>query len=560
MKNTNKRGIKNLADICVAKGIEYAVFSPGSRCAPLVMAFNRQEKIQTFTIVDERSAAFFALGIAQQTRKPVVLVCTSGTAALNYAPAIAEAYYQRLPLLVLTADRPIEWIDQADMQSIRQPHIYSNYIKKSFVLPQHSSDIDTWMSDRIVSEAINHCVYPDFGPVHINIPMQEPLYDQIEYDEHEKPKHIKIASTQNQLSLETLEELKQIWQTCEKKLILVGLHVPSTELNTLLEDLCVGDGSVAVFVEHTANLSSSHFFHNIDRLIECFDEEQKRDFQPDLVLTIGGMIVSKKVKVYLRKYRPRYHWHFDKTAAHYDTFQALSHIIPLDATAILPHFKQEKSTHSYQKRLKDFDHLLAKKQAAYSKEIPFCDYQVMETVLHSLPQNSLLQLGNSTPVRYANLFELDDSISVYANRGVGGIDGAVSTAAGAASVCSEITTHITGDLAFFYDSNALWNRHLPHNLRIILINNDGGNIFRIIKGPDEIEELEDYFETQNPVNARQLVENFELDYYFCADNNTLKELLSTFFEKSTKAKVLEVATPNKMSAEVMRKYFEKLRE
>lgn len=176
--NTDKIHIQHLAGICAIKGIEYAVISPGSRCAPLTIAFNRQKEIECISIIDERSAAFVALGIAQQTEKPVALICTSGSAILNYAPALAEAYYQKIPLLVLSADRPNEWIDQGENQSIQQFEVYKNYIKKSFQLPlQVNNDKDLWYSDRIVSEAINTCMYPDFGPVHINIPLREPLYE-----------------------------------------------------------------------------------------------------------------------------------------------------------------------------------------------------------------------------------------------------------------------------------------------------------------------------------------------------------------------------------------------
>ena len=557
MKNTNKRGIKHLADICVTKGIEHAVFSPGSRCAPLVMAFHRHPNIKTYNIVDERAAAFFALGIAQQTRQPVVLVCTSGTASLNYAPAIAEAYYQRIPLLVLTADRPAEWIDQADMQSIRQHQVYHNYIKKSFQLPQHEDDVSIWHNDRIISEAINGCVYPDFGPVHINVPLQEPLYEEIEYPEETTHKCIDIPTTVPQLSAKALKNLKEIWGQSERKLILVGLHQPSPTLHTILHHLCEQDKSVVVFKEYTSNLPNDSFFYNIDRLLDSYTEEQKEKFRPDLVLTIGGMVVSKKIKLYLRKYSPKHHWHFDKTAAHFDTFQSLTHVLPIEAYQVLKHFKHSTSTATYQNDLKEFDDLLEQKQNEFIKKAPYSDFQIMETVLGKLPDSSLLQLGNSTPVRYANLFNIDArrNIIFHANRGVGGIDGAMSTAAGAASTTDKITTHISGDLSFFYDSNALWNRHLPANLRIILINNNGGNIFRIIKGPDRIEELEDFFEVKHLVQAQKLVENFGLYYYFCSDKATLVETLAHFFEESDKAKVLEIATPNEKSAATLRDYF-----
>ena len=188
---SEKIAIQNLVDICAKKGVEKIVISPGSRNAPIILAFSKHPKIECLSVVDERSAAFFALGIAQQSQKTVAIACTSGTAALNFAPAIAEAYYQKIPLLVLTADRPVEWIDQADSQSVRQNNIFSNYIKKSFQLPQKiTSDDDIWYNDRMISEAINTCHFPDKGPVHINIPFTEPLYEGFD-EKIRKPKILK---------------------------------------------------------------------------------------------------------------------------------------------------------------------------------------------------------------------------------------------------------------------------------------------------------------------------------------------------------------------------------
>lgn len=172
----NKIGIRHLAEICAAKGIENIIISPGSRNAPIILAFKQQSGIHCLSIVDERSASFFALGMAQQTGKTVAIACTSGTAVLNYAPAIAEAFYQKVPLLIITADRPVEWIDMADSQTIRQKDIFKNYIQKSVELPQTiNTEDELWHTDRLINEAINSCVYPVSGPVHINFPFTEPL-------------------------------------------------------------------------------------------------------------------------------------------------------------------------------------------------------------------------------------------------------------------------------------------------------------------------------------------------------------------------------------------------
>ena len=169
--------VVNIAEICARKGVENVVLSPGSRCAPLTIAFARHPKLTVRTVSDERAAAFIALGMAQTTGKPTVLICTSGTAALNYAPAVAEAFFLQVPLLVLTADRPPEWIDQLDGQTIRQQQVYGQHIKRSFDFPVALENPDAvWHTERMVSEALNEAVAYPAGPVHINVPLREPFY------------------------------------------------------------------------------------------------------------------------------------------------------------------------------------------------------------------------------------------------------------------------------------------------------------------------------------------------------------------------------------------------
>jgi len=317
--NTDKKAIRHLAKICAAKGIEEVVFSPGSRCAPMVIAFNAEQKITCRSVVDERSAAFIALGMAQRSRKTVGLVCTSGSAALNYAPAISEAFYQEVPLLILTADRPAKWIDQGDMQTIRQNEVYRNYCKGSFVL---NTDAHSEESDRMINEAIDMTQGVAPGPVHINIPLDEPLYGLVDTTS-DTPLVEEATLEIPSLEASLLTELKSEWGSSEKRMILVGLMNPNPELNSILEQLA--QQGAAVFTETTSNLHSEHFLPGIDRVIDTLSEEEKSWFQPDLVVTCGGYVVSKKVKLYLRKYAPKHHWHIHPSGKSWDTFEVLNH-------------------------------------------------------------------------------------------------------------------------------------------------------------------------------------------------------------------------------------------
>lgn len=567
-QTTDKYNVHQMAVLMVKMGIEQVVFSPGSRNAPMVIAFHAVESLECICLVDERAAAFFALGLAQQSRKPVAIVCTSGTAALNYAPAIAEAYYQEIPLLVLTADRPTEWIDQADMQSLRQPRIYANYIKRSFELPLHdATETDRWHARRTVCEAINHTQFPTPGPVHINVPLREPLYNLVAVEDldDEAIRPIATVALADKLDENVFDQLNKIWQTSRKILIVVGVHEPDEQLADWLERAAEQYGAL-VLTETISNLNRPAFLPAIDRVVDTLTAEQLTELRPDLVVTLGGMIVSKKLKTFLRQNPPKYHWDFDQNYRHQDTFQSLTHIVPARPHGFFEqlfstNYNIENRSADYINKFKKIDLQRAKTQRRYLAQLEFCDFTVMRDLLAHQPENSVFQFGNSTPIRYANLFGIapENGQVSFANRGVGGIDGAASTASGFAFNTDKIVTHITGDLAFFYDSNALWNRRLPRNLRIVMINNSGGNIFRIIPGPTKSGYLEGFFEHQQQLSARLLCENFGVDYRFADSQATLDEVLTDFYEMSETARVLEIATDSERSAAALRNYFDYLR-
>jgi 2-succinyl-5-enolpyruvyl-6-hydroxy-3-cyclohexene-1-carboxylate synthase len=558
---SEKAGIKNLVEICVQKGIEKIIISPGSRNAPLILAFSKHPGIECLSIVDERSAAFFALGIAQQSKKTVAIACTSGTATLNFAPAIAEAFYQKIPLLVLTADRPVEWIDQADSQTIKQNNIFSNYIKKTFQLPQKiTSKDDIWYNDRIISEAINTCQFPDKGPVHINIPFTEPLYEGFE-DKIKKPKIIETAFTETKLSEKQIKVLAAKWNKYDKKLILTGLLEPSSKLNQLLANISQ-DETVAILTETTSNLNYNNFLPCIDRIITTISNDEKNDFQPELLITLGSQIISKKIKAFLRKNKAIEHWHINPDVLHLDTYQCLTKNIPLTPveffSQLTNHIKHRQG--EYFKTWKSRDIELEKKHEDFLSACEFSDMKVFETILKAIPENSNLQMGNSTPVRYIQLFKFKKQLTFNCNRGTSGIDGTVSTAAGAAFSSQKLTTLIVGDLGFFYDSNGLWNKYVSKNLKVIIINNGGGGIFRFIDGPSETEELEEFFVAEHNTNAENIAKTFNVNYFKANNQNGLKKALVDFYKPQEKAAILEINTPQKENAIILKNYFKHLKE
>ncbi|MBN2616488.1 MAG: 2-succinyl-5-enolpyruvyl-6-hydroxy-3-cyclohexene-1-carboxylic-acid synthase [Bacteroidales bacterium] len=544
-----------LADLFEKKGLTDIVISPGSRNAPLIIAFGGNNAVDAYTVVDERSAAFFALGLAQKSGKPVAISCTSGSAALNYAPAISEAYYQKIPLLILTADRPPNMIDVGDGQTIRQENVYASYVKKSYSLPlnvDNANDYDR--ANHTINEAIDECMFPEPGPVHINIPLDEPLYKTTDWGLEGTVEN--TTEPMPAVSENLKKEFAGLLNSGKKILILAGQSEPSKEKETLLSQWAAMD-QIVVMTETTSNLNNDRFIDNIDNVLTAIPEGEEQNFAPQILITTGGAIVSKKIKKYLREYKPEQHWHISASGEKLDTFYSLSKVVqakPLDFLSSIRGTVQSVSG-DYGKRWLDVKKHVSKLRAEYLRELPYSDLKVFEVLLKQMPENSVLHLGNSTPVRYSQLFGSSRKFEYFSNRGVSGIDGQLSTAAGFALKSDKVNTLITGDLGFFYDSNALMNRHLTPNLRVIVINNGGGGIFRFIPGPDTTEQLERFFEAQHSWKAEKLAAAFDIPYFKVENQQELELIVPEFYKDLSKPVLLEIFTPGKLNAQLLRDYF-----
>ncbi len=566
---------QTLVSLCIAKGINHIVISPGSRNAPLTLSFSQHPKIHAYSIVDERCAAFFALGMAQQLCKPVAVICTSGSAVLNYYPAIAEAYYSNVPLVVISADRPEYLIDVGDGQTIRQKHVFKNHINyeanlkqdithKSTILSethQLSPEMERKLQEKVqaynekeINTALNTAVEKN-GPVHINAPFDEPLYGMQETASI-FPK-VQPLELHEEIDDEKISNAAQIWSTSTRKMVLVGTLPPHTISKKYLKILA-NDPSVLVFTETTSNLRDDAFFNAIDQMILPIEKNEALldEFQPEILVTLGGMIVSKKVKAILRKRQPKHHWHIHENRV-FDTFFCLEHFFKMNPNhffeAFFPQTKPiESSYKSFWNTIKEDRQ---QKHAQYVKQINFTDLKAFEAILASLPSAVILHLGNSSTVRYAQLFEIDASVELFCNRGTSGIDGSTSTAIGTSVVAEKQTMLISGDLSFFYDSNALWNNYIPKNFRIIIVNNNGGGIFRILPGNKNTENFSTYFETIHTHTAKQLAEMYHFEYQTAADELSLQDALKAFYGASEQPKILEVFTPRIENDDTLIDYF-----
>lgn len=554
-------GVNEIIDICVAKEMKHVVISPGSRNAPLTISFARDKRIETPVIVDERSAGYFALGIAQQTGKPVGLVCTSGTALLNYAPAIAEAFYQRLPLVVLSADRPQEWIGQDDSQAINQIDVLKNIVKASYHLPIATEGTDDlWHINRVTNEALSKSLTGRLGPIHINIPFREPLYGELPKRTNSERIINKIV-TKDAISEENREQLVQEWKASNKILILAGLLPKNEKLNSYISQLAKYK-QVVVLTESISNLENENFLPCIDRVITSFSFDEMQSFKPDLLLSFGGPLVSKKIKSFLRDYAPKKHWFVGKEETFIDTFKSLTSHIDMSPDCffedILTDLADCESNYAEEWKKKDADCDL--KHDFFLENCEWSDLKAFEMVLETVPDGGNLQVSNSSVVRYAQLFKMRQNLVFNSNRGTSGIDGCTSTAVGACHVNDKLTTLITGDISFFYDTNGLWNKYLNNRLKIVLINNSGGGIFRFIPGPSDVPELDEYFETTQEYRADKLAETYGLDYFYADNLEALNKTLSDFFKLKNRAGILEIKTPRELNDVVLKGYFKTLRE
>ncbi|TAH26448.1 MAG: 2-succinyl-5-enolpyruvyl-6-hydroxy-3-cyclohexene-1-carboxylic-acid synthase [Cytophagales bacterium] len=553
------QSIYNIAEICVQKEVTDVVISPGSRSAPLTLAFAQHPLIKTRVISDERSAAFIAIGLTQKSKKTTALVCTSGSAAYNYAPAIAEAYYQQIPLLVLTADRPPEWIDQLDGQTIKQNEIFGKHVKKSFTLPMEDGYEDTrWFIERTISEAINLSQEKPYGPVHINVPLREPLYQDAPITFEKNVKIIHKIDKYYELPLSIWDGLFDEFNSFNKVLIIAGQGDYSQEFIETIQTT-IEKYKVVVISDVIGNLQFAEGvvrFH--DSILHLKDEYIKNLLEPDLLISFGKSIISKNLKIFLRKVKPSMHWHIQETGPVADTYQTLKRIIPVNPNYFFNKLNEDKiinhPTHFpyfdlWKELESDYRTTI---HSFFQQDLAFNEFSVCKQIIDHLPNDSILHLSNSMPVRYANLIALpsEKNIEVYCNRGTSGIDGVMSTAYGAALNTNKLVFLVIGDIAFFYDRNAFWNNYMPSNLRIIVLNNHGGGIFRMIDGPSKQVELEEFFETKQTLKAAALAHEFDLEYYFADNYNFLKTFLPIFVAEKGQSKILEIETSTIINREV----------
>lgn len=555
------QSIADIPEICFRKQVRRVVISPGSRSAHITLAFAQHEGIEKYVIPDERAAAYIALGMSYADGQPTALVCTSGTAGINFYPAITEAYYQQLPLIVFTADRPPEWVDQQDGQTIRQKNLFQNHIKGYFDFPLPDGHKDTlWHSQRIISEAINLASGNNKGPVHVNIPIREPFYPEPgeTFKASEQLKIIEEMSFNSDIPAMEKEKLIHALRKYSKILLVAGQGMPDAGLVKVLTQLSLQQNiPLAGDVLSNLNVMPSLIRHH-----DLYCKNNASELQPDLVISFGKSLISKNLKLFLRAGSNIHHWHIQENGYVADTFQSLNRILRCAPKAFFKMLMETEVIHSddsYVKKWQDLDKKASTALHSWAGEAVFGEMSATAMILQHLPADTDLHLANSMPVRYANIWGIKkENIRVFSNRGTSGIDGCNSTAVGSALATKRNTLLISGDLAFFYDRNGLWHPHLPKNLKIVVMNNAGGGIFRLIDGPYRQPDYLKYFETPHHLRAQTCAEEMGLQYLAAKSREELEKCLPLFFEDFSKPAILEVFSDGDTNQKIFGLYKEKM--
>lgn len=561
------KSILAIAELCAQKKVRHVVICPGSRSAALTLAFARHPQIKTYVIPDERVGGFVALGMAQQLKHTVAVVCTSGSAAYNLSPAVAEAYFQQIPMLILTADRPAEWINQNDGQTIYQREIYGKHVKTSLELPSDYTHHDSnWYIERSVNHAINLSLTPPYAPVHINVPIREPFYPTLAEEwEYPMVQRIDNEEIENNLSITNWHKILNKWDCYDRVLIAIGQQDVNDELSKALNHLS-SEYAIPIIGDVISNVTNANFIHHHDTFLLGMSAQEAQQLCPELLITVGKSFISKPLKLLLRNNKPIEHWHIEINHETIDPFQTLTKKLNVSPTYFFKKLTEDLDFQAFragEEETKDENYLhfwqtteekAKKKLHQFLNSLPnFCEFVAVREVLEALPKDQILHLANSMIVRYANYLTVN-GLEVFCNRGTSGIDGCTSTAVGAALQTEKLVFLLTGDVAFFYDRNALWHQHLPPNLRIVLFNNFGGTIFRLIDGPSKLPELEEFFETRHQTTAQLLAQEFKLTYNCINDLKSLLQLLPDFVSTNGGAKLIEIQTDPVLNGKVFEEF------
>lgn len=593
---SNKENINILTSLLLEYGVSDAVVCPGSRNAPIVHNLSQCQSIRCHPVTDERSAGFYALGIAQATQRPTVVCVTSGTALLNLAPAVAEAYYQYVPLVVVSADRPVQWIDQLDGQTLPQPDALGRFVRKAVSLPEpHVASVgsgdgleaagkgalsdgdkrleeERWMCRRLVNEALHAATCRQPAPVHINVPITEPLFA---FDVAELPVAKRFRQMEKVSILNQQRQLFERFFSADRPMIVIGQMAYGIISPETIRSL---SQHYVVMAEPLSNLhyQTIHFDEAV-RVVESLDRNESLQYVPDYIIYIGDTLVSKPTRRWLRSTKATSCVITPDALDIHDPIMTLEDIVecPLeDVDLLLSSFcdiydnpedfeddedvmAHEDSRHGFHACWQQLLDRCAERAEAYEPGFSqMATVKYFEEQLADLDTDICVHYANSSAVRLACIYAQH---YVWCNRGVNGIEGSLSTAAGFSLATDALTVCVIGDLSFFYDQNALWNSNIGGNLRIVLLNNSGGGIFRQLKGLDKSPVATSFVAAQHETTAQGICTQNDIGYISAKDMGEMQIGIVTLLTRETnRPMLLEVFTDVDEDMKAYSMYFSQL--
>lgn len=543
----NKANANQLTALLIAHGIRDIVVCPGSRNGVLVHNFHTAPLLNAHPVTDERSAGFVALGLALATGKPAAVCVTSGSALLATLPAVSEAYYRHIPLIVISADRPQQWIGQMDGQTLPQQHALQPYAD-TYNIIEYQNETERWGNNRLINEALCRCFAPEPRPVHFNLPFSEPLFS---FTTPGLPCERVVKTCATSAPAPLPDEIVNLIAEASHPLLVVG---QCEQREAEIFDRLDNTGKMLVLTELTtpsALCRRTAFLEANDHLLYLYS--------PDVVVHIGGNFIGKAVKRLLREYVPYYLIRIDLSDTLCDTFCHLTHHVqanPIDAAAQLLYELPENK--NVQKMSAALTHRTAEADAACLNALPFSDLTAMRLLAKRLErqEGTVLHLGNSSVVRNAACFFDSNRLRVHCNRGVNGIEGSLSTAVGHALGTSWPVWAMLGDLSALYDANALWNKQLPPNLRIVVFNNGGGQIFSRLPGLYCSEAAPELIAAAHDYSLQHIAAAFGLEYHAAHSLAEADSAFTAMLATSGKAQLTEIFTRSADNEEARIKYQE----
>ena len=552
---SNIKSVQLLVAALKEKGIKNIVISAGTSHDAIIRSIEEDGFFNTYNVVDERSASFFALGIIQETSMPVAIICTSGTATSNYMSGVTEAYKRKMPLIVITADKNPYYLNQLEEQMIDQVGLFDTNTKYNNTLPIVRDKKDEWYCQRIINEALLELDHHGKGPIHINIPIEDGMFAiDNTFTTQELPKFNLIDRID---SSSDESKWKEKFEMLQGKKVLIILGQEDYCKNKKREKLIssIFDKYNCIFaVDKLSNLHCNGTLEVTRATKQMADNGTMNNVIPDVVISLGGNNTLDIKFACRENCNTKFAWLVSEEGIVQDFYRKLSTIFECS----IDKFLEEMNKYGMDNSNSYYDDWVAEdKKYKEQPNLEYSNLYVVKELMKNIPKESKLNLANSTTIRIAQYFDLDKSIPIYCNRGVNGIDGSMSTFIGQAAVSDKLNFLIIGDLSFFYDMNALWNRYVGKNVRIMLNNNSGASLFHFNQGLKKFPTLNENVAAEHDAIAKGWVESRGFNYLSASNKEEFDNALKKFITKDSEKPIFfEVFTKKEDDARIQHEFYD----